>query len=59
MLGRLIRWCCPLLRDHKDSGDTTREQDMTRHFTLEYWVDENWYVGKLNEVPGVFGQGER
>ena len=42
---------------HKDSGVTTREQDMTRHFTLEYWVDE--YVGKLNEVPGVFGQGER
>ncbi len=32
---------------------------MTRHFTLEYWVDDNWYVGKLKEVPGVFGQGER
>ena len=31
---------------------------MLRHFTLEYWVDDNWYVGKLKEVPGVFSQGE-
>ncbi len=31
---------------------------MQRHFTLEYWIDEGWYVGKLQEVPGVFSQGE-
>lgn len=31
---------------------------MTRNFTLKYWLDEGWYVGKLNEVPGVFSQGE-
>ena len=31
---------------------------MTRHFTLEYWKDEGWYVGRLKEVPGVFSQGE-
>lgn len=31
---------------------------MTRHFTLEYWMDDGWYVGKLKEVPGVFSQGE-
>jgi predicted RNase H-like HicB family nuclease len=31
---------------------------MIRHFTLEYWVDDGWYVGKLREVPGVFSQGE-
>lgn len=31
---------------------------MLRHFTLEYWVDDGWYVGKLKEVPGVFSQGE-
>ena len=31
---------------------------MSRSFTLEYWVDEGWYVGKLKEVPGVFSQGE-
>lgn len=29
-----------------------------RHFTLEYWLDEGWYVGRLKEVPGVFSQGE-
>ncbi len=31
---------------------------MQRRFTLEYWIDEGWYVGKLKEVPGVFSQGE-
>jgi len=31
---------------------------MLRQFTLEYWVDEGWYVGRLKEVPGVFSQGE-
>ena len=31
---------------------------MLRRFTLEYWIDEDWYVGKLKEVPGVFSQGE-
>ena len=31
---------------------------MLRYFTLEYWVDDGWYVGKLKEIPGVFSQGE-
>lgn len=31
---------------------------MQRYFTLEYWKDEGWYVGKLREVPGVFSQGK-
>ncbi|MFP4013953.1 MAG: type II toxin-antitoxin system HicB family antitoxin [Chitinispirillaceae bacterium] len=31
---------------------------MKRYFTLEYWQEEGWYVGKLKEVPGVFSQGE-
>lgn len=30
---------------------------MVRYFTLEYWMDEDWYVGRLREVPGVFSQG--
>ena len=29
---------------------------MLRHFTLVYWIDDNWYVGKLRAVPGVFSQ---
>ena len=31
---------------------------MSRNFTLEYWIDDGWYVGKLKEIPGVFSQGE-
>jgi predicted RNase H-like HicB family nuclease len=31
---------------------------MIRTFTLDYWIDDGWYVGKLREVPGVFSQGE-
>ena len=31
---------------------------MQRNFTLEYWLDDGWYVGRLRELPGVFSQGE-
>lgn len=31
---------------------------MKTKFTLEYWTDEGWCVGRLKEVPGVFSQGE-
>ncbi len=31
---------------------------MQKHFTLVYWIDKGWYVGKLKEIPGVFSQGE-
>ena len=31
---------------------------MEKTFTLEYWIDDSWYVGRLKEVPGVFSQGE-
>jgi predicted RNase H-like HicB family nuclease len=30
---------------------------MVRRFTLEYWLDEDWYIGRLKEVPGIFSQG--
>ncbi len=30
---------------------------MERTFTLEYWIDGEWYVGRIREVPGVFSQG--
>ncbi len=30
---------------------------MTTMFTLEYWRDDEWYVGRLREVPGIFSQG--
>ena len=31
---------------------------MTHHFTVEYWIDDDWYVGRLREVPSVISQGE-
>lgn len=31
---------------------------MIRNFSLEYWIDDNWYVGRLKEIPGAFSQGE-
>lgn len=31
---------------------------MRGHFTLEFWRDGDFYVGRLLEVPGVFSQGE-
>ncbi|MDY3553847.1 type II toxin-antitoxin system HicB family antitoxin [Gemmata sp. JC717] len=31
---------------------------MRREFTLEYWKDGEWFVGRLVEVPGVLSQGE-
>ena len=31
---------------------------MIKTFTLDYWIDDGWYVGKLREFPGVFSQGE-
>lgn len=31
---------------------------MLRSFTIDYWIDDGWFVGKLREVPGIFSQGE-
>jgi predicted RNase H-like HicB family nuclease len=31
---------------------------MLRNFTLQYWIDDGWYVGRLPEAPGVFSQGQ-
>jgi predicted RNase H-like HicB family nuclease len=31
---------------------------MRGRFTLEYWKDGDFVVGRLVEVPGVFSQGE-
>lgn len=31
---------------------------MRCRFTLEFWQDGGFYVGRLLEVPGVFSQGE-
>jgi len=31
---------------------------LKKFFTLEYWKDDSWFVGKLKEIPGVFSQGQ-
>ncbi len=31
---------------------------MIKHFTLDYWIDDGWYVGRLKEIPNVVSQGE-
>jgi hypothetical protein len=31
---------------------------MASRFTLEYWIDDGWYVGRLRQMPAVFSQGE-
>ena len=29
-----------------------------KQFTLEYWKDDGWCVGRLKEMPAVMSQGE-
>jgi predicted RNase H-like HicB family nuclease len=29
-----------------------------KQFTLEYWNDDGWFVGRLKEIPAVMSQGE-
>ena len=29
-----------------------------KQFTLEYWKEDGWYVGRLKEMPAVMSQGE-
>ncbi len=31
---------------------------MESAYTLVYWKDKGWFVGKLREIPGVFSQGK-
>lgn len=31
---------------------------MLQTFILEYWNENDWYIGRLKGVPGVFSQGK-
>jgi len=44
------------MRATRYTGRTVSE-DMERHVTLEYWIDDGWYVGRVKEMAGVFSQG--
>lgn len=30
---------------------------MVRHFTLEYWIDDDWYVGRLKKSRAYLARG--
>ena len=31
---------------------------MAKTLTLEYWIEDEWFIGRLKEIPSVFSQGE-
>jgi predicted RNase H-like HicB family nuclease len=31
---------------------------MPKTLTLEYWIEDGWFIGRLKEIPSVFSQGE-
>lgn len=53
-LHSLTRWLAELLLALTPK---TRRDLVTPRLTLEYWMDQGWYVGRIREVPGVFSQG--
>src|SRR6266446_6006787 len=40
------------------TSGSTAKIDIVKQFTLEYWKDDGWYVGRLKEMPAVMSQGE-
>ena len=38
--------------------DEYRGTDMEKVITIEYWYDEGWYIGRLQDMPGIYNQGE-
>jgi len=38
--------------------DRTAKLRTMKEFTLEYWTDDGWFVGRLKEMPAVMSQGE-
>jgi len=48
----------PRYRNDRFNALSAGTKVMRRQFTLEFWRDGSFYVGRLLEVPGVFSQGE-
>lgn len=32
--------------------------DNIKKYTLEYWREDDWFVGRIVEIPGLFNQGK-
>ena len=35
-----------------------RRLSVRRSMTLEYWIDNGWYIGRIKERPSVLSQGK-
>ncbi|MCK5833887.1 type II toxin-antitoxin system HicB family antitoxin [bacterium] len=31
---------------------------MIKKYTLEYWREDDWFVGRIKEISGLFSQGK-
>ncbi len=31
---------------------------MIKKYKLEYWREDDWFVGRIVEIPGLFSQGK-
>jgi len=49
---------CKWTRDSFTLSRPAAKIDIVKQFTLEYWKDDGWYVGRLKEMPSVMSQGE-
>ena len=41
-----------------DNTSRRKQSVIMTNFTLVYWRDGKWFVGRLKELPQVFSQGE-
>jgi predicted RNase H-like HicB family nuclease len=45
-------------RSTADHAVPREDPHLSQTCLLEYWQDDDWYVGRLKGVPGVFSQGK-
>jgi predicted RNase H-like HicB family nuclease len=38
--------------------NNSKKRSSSRLFTLDYWRDDGWFVGRIREVPAACSQGE-
>jgi len=55
---RGLRGCKRIKAVPFTSSVSAAKIDIVKQFTLEYWKDDGWYVGRLKEMPAVMSQGE-
>src|SRR5437667_10583804 len=55
---RGLRGCKPVSAVVFTHSTSAGKIDIVKQFTLEYWKDDGWYVGRLKEMPAVMSQGE-